>query len=71
MSYENTRDLMGRRLLAALLSCQLRLASVDYTLRTYVTGPIDPSWGELAEQLLQRMDDNIQARMEGNRQRPQ
>ncbi len=49
----------------------MHLASVDYTLRTYVTGPIDPGWGELAEQLLQRMDGNVQARIEGNRQRPQ
>lgn len=39
---------LGRRILAALMSYQLHLKSVDYTMKTYLSDKaVDPSWGEL------------------------
>jgi hypothetical protein len=49
----------GRRLLAALMSCQLRLASLDYTLKNYVPEVVNPYWADLAAQLLREMAESI------------
>ena len=50
----DSKDDLGRRLLAALMSYQLRLKSIDYTMKNYVgKNEIDPSWGELAWALLE------------------
>lgn len=39
---------LGRRIFAALMSYQLNLKSVDYTMKTYISNQqVDPSWGEL------------------------
>ena len=43
---------IGRRILAAVLSYQLRLRGLDYTLRQHVPEVVDPFWCEIGEQLL-------------------
>ena len=54
---QQAKDELGRRLLAALMSYQLRLKSIDYTMKTYVANQeIDTSWGELAWILLEAMN---------------
>jgi hypothetical protein len=54
---QQAKDELGRRLLASLMSYQLRLKSIDYTMKTYVTNQeVDPSWGELAWILLEAMN---------------
>ena len=42
---------VGRKLFAAILSAQLRIRSVDYTLRCYVPEAINACWGELGWKL--------------------
>jgi hypothetical protein len=45
---QEAKDELGRRLLAALMSYQLHLKSIDYTMKTYISQQgVDPSWGEL------------------------
>ena len=45
---DEAKDELGRRILAALMSYQLHLKSVDYTMKTYLSGKeVDSSWGEL------------------------
>ena len=43
---------LGRRLLAAVLSCRYGNISMDDTLNRYIPKEIDPSWGELGWRLL-------------------
>ncbi len=47
---------VGRRLLAAILSCQLGIG-LEYTLRRYVPQRVDPSWGRLGLALQRCMMD--------------
>ena len=54
---QEAKDELGRRILAALMSYQLDLKSIDYTLKTYVSDKeVDPSWGELGWTLLEMMN---------------
>ena len=46
---------LGRRLVAALLSCHYELASIDYTLKRYTPKHLDPNWDVLAHDLLDAM----------------
>ena len=43
---------LGRRILAAVLSYQMRLRSLDYTLRTHIPKIVDPSWARMGQALL-------------------
>ena len=57
---------LGRRILAALMSYQLHLKSVDYTMKTYLSDKeVDPSWGELGWVLLMMMNDGLAERTLG------
>jgi hypothetical protein len=57
---------LGRRILAALMSYQLHLKSVDYTMKTYLSDkPVDPSWGELGWTLLEMMNSGMGERALG------
>ncbi len=49
---------LGRRLLAAVLSYQLRIG-LDYALKKYVPRDIDPSWSELDHALLSELTGKI------------
>jgi hypothetical protein len=42
---------LGRRLCAAVISYQMGIQSIDYTLKCHVPKEIDSSWGELAAAL--------------------
>jgi hypothetical protein len=54
---------LGRRILAALMSYQLHLKSVDYTMKTYLSDKeVDPSWGDLGWTLLEMMNSGIAER---------
>jgi hypothetical protein len=54
------KDELGRRILAALMSYQLNLKSVDYTMKTYLSNQnVDPSWGELGWALLELMNRDL------------
>jgi hypothetical protein len=44
----------GRRLLAAVMSSQLRIG-MDYCLQRYIAEEVDPSWAELAYRLQQEL----------------
>jgi hypothetical protein len=58
------KDELGRRLLAALMSYQLNLNSIDYTMKMYVSKQkIDPSWGELGWALLELMNRGLGEKM--------
>jgi len=48
---------VGRRLLAAILSCQFGIG-LEYTLRNYVPEQVDPSWGQLGWSLQRFMAEN-------------
>jgi hypothetical protein len=51
---------LGRRILAALMSYQLHLKSVDYTMKTYLSNQeVDSSWGELGWALLEMMNRGL------------
>ena len=51
---------LGRRIFAALMSYQLNLKSVDYTMKTYLSNrEVDPSWGELGWALLEMMNRGL------------
>ena len=57
---------LGRRIFAALMSYQLNLKSVDYTMKTYISNrQVDPSWGELAWALLEMMNRGLTERTLG------
>jgi hypothetical protein len=57
---------LGRRILAALMSYQLHLKSVDYTIKTYLSDKeVDPSWGELGWTLLEMMNSGMAERALG------
>jgi hypothetical protein len=57
---------LGRRILAALMSYQLHLKSVDYTMKTYLSDKeVDPSWGELGWALLEMMNRGLAERTLG------
>ena len=57
---------LGRRILAALMSYQLHLKSVDYTMKTYLYDKkVDPSWGELGWTLLEMMNSSLAERALG------
>ena len=57
---EEAKDELARRLLAALMSYQLRIKSIDYTMKTYIAGQeVDPSWGELGWILLEAMNRGL------------
>jgi hypothetical protein len=57
---------LGRRIFAALMSYQLNLKSVDYTMKTYISNQqVDPSWGELGWALLEMMNRGLTERMLG------
>ena len=57
---------VGRRIFAALMSYQLNLKSVDYTMKTYVSNQrLDPSWGELGWALLEMMNRGLTERTLG------
>ena|GEM_PF-6428016 len=57
---------LGRRIFAALMSYQLNLKSVDYTMKTYVSNQqLDPSWGELGWALLEMMNRGLTERTLG------
>jgi hypothetical protein len=57
---------LGRRILAALMSYQLHLKSVDYTMKTYLSDKeVDPSWGELGWTLLEMMTSGLAERAWG------
>ncbi len=63
-----TEDLdneLGRRLIAALLSVQFGLSSLDYTLKNYVPERVDRRWVETARQLLRQMNDDVSKRLLG------
>jgi hypothetical protein len=48
---------LGRRILAALMSYQLDLKSVDYTMKTYLSDKeVESSWGELGWALVEIMN---------------
>ena len=57
MNQEASRRELGRRLLAALFSYHYGNIGMDYTLKRYVPETIDPSWGELAWDLLRSISD--------------
>lgn len=48
----------GRRLFAAVMSCQLHIG-LDYCLERYVPEQVDDSWCELAWNLQQHMANHI------------
>ena len=52
----------GRRLLAAVMSTQMRIG-MDYCLSRYVPEIVDPSWSDLAWQLQQHMVDQRAERL--------
>jgi hypothetical protein len=57
---QEARDELGRRLVAALMSYQLGVKSVDRTMKTYLSEKkVDPSWGELGWVLLEIMNRDI------------
>ena len=57
---------LGRRILAALMSHQLNLKSVDYTMKTYLSSQEpNPSWGELGWALLELMNRGLAERTLG------
>jgi hypothetical protein len=46
------KDMLGRRLAAALIGYTLGQKSMDYTLKRYIAdNEISPAWGEIAYQL--------------------
>ena len=49
---------LGRRLFAAVLSYELRLRGLDYTLREYVPENVDRFWCDLAEDLLRQRQES-------------
>ncbi len=49
---------LGRRLFAAVLSCELGLRGMDYTLREYVPEVVEPCWCELAEDLMRHRQES-------------
>jgi hypothetical protein len=49
---------LGRRLFAAVLSYELGLRGLDYTLRTYAPEVIEDFGSELGEQLLRQRQDS-------------
>jgi hypothetical protein len=51
---------------AALMSYQLNLKSIDYTMKNYISQQaVDPSWGELGWTLLQMMNRGLAQKMLG------
>ena len=65
MNQDNSRRELGRRLLAALLSYHYGIG-LDYTLKHYVPETIDPSWGELAWDLLKGISPQVTALVNPN-----
>ena len=61
MNQDNSCLELGRRLLAALLSYHYGNIGMDYTLQRYVPETIDPSWGELAWDLLRSISAQASA----------
>ncbi len=64
-----TEDLdneLGRRLLAALLSMQFGLSSLDYTLKTYVPERVDRRWAERGAELLRQLSEEASQRLLGS-----
>ncbi len=55
---------VGRKLLAAVLSEQLRIRSVDYTLRYYVPETVDPYWCELGWKLQCELAESAGCRLQ-------
>ena len=66
MNQDNSRLELGRRLLAALLSYHYGNIGIDYTLKRYVPETIDPSWGELAWDLLKGISHQVTALVNPN-----
>lgn len=63
---KEAKDDLGRRLLAALMSYQLGVKSIDYTLKTYISQQeVDPSWGGLGWTLLELMNRGLAQKMLG------
>jgi hypothetical protein len=63
---KEAKDELGRRLLAALMSYQLNVKSIDYTMKTYISQrEVDPSWGELGWTLLEMMNRGSAQKMLG------
>ena len=57
---------LERSTFAALMSYQLNLKSVDYTMKTYIANQqVDPSWGELGWALLETMNRGLTERTLG------
>ena len=50
---------LGRRLQAAVISYQLGLSGVDYTLKRLPEGKCAPGYGELGRELLRQLVDNV------------
>lgn len=46
---------LGRRLFAAVISYQMGIKSIDYTLKNHVPKEIDPSWDVVASALQSAM----------------
>ena len=66
VSAKEAKDELGRRVLAALMSYQLNLKSIDYTMKTYISQQeVDPSWGELGWTLLEMMNRGSAQKMLG------
>jgi anti-anti-sigma regulatory factor len=63
---EAWRNEIGRRLYAAIISCQMRLKSVDYALKNYTPQLVDPAWGELGEKLQRQLQEAVSERLRRN-----
>jgi hypothetical protein len=63
---DETKDELGSRILAAFMNYQLHPKSVDYTMKTYLSGKeVDSSWGELGWALLEMMNAGLAERTLG------
>jgi hypothetical protein len=49
---------LGRRLFAAVVSYELGLRGLDYTLREYAPESVDDFWSDLGEQLLRQRQES-------------
>ncbi len=56
---------LGRRILAALVSTQMRLSSVDYTLKTHIPKVVNPCWAIIGQDLLEAMGSAINDQIDG------
>ncbi len=55
---------LGRRILAALVSTQLRLSSVDYTLKKHIPAVVNPCWAIIGRDLLEAMGNSLSEKIE-------